>query len=373
MLKFANRSRTALSWAVVALLVGFCSWVFLKAGGYTVTIRSPINEEVRARGRLKLIGRVSGLRSEQFQRVVADLLKREKVTRSSSLYRHLPNRLTVQVPPIGPMTPIIPRPPALRPFNVEDLERSLEQVHADVTGGSLAAAVTGRSDPSFSPCRLTIKYGPRGSAQTIQVTLVERISLRRAQLVMYGGDGGLLVLVHGKLPDSSVPAEYGEHFAAVYSLEAPQWEPVVLMDTEQLGKRPWVAGTTVDGGSVFITVGRRSLWRVDTEAHSIQQIIRGARYVPGVLIPSPDDVFLAGGADLTTFGSKETAGMWLVDCRDGSVHNLTWRDHGSYSDSPLAWSADVPGCLYFHAFGGNIWQLDIDLSQEGPDCVRRWS
>ena len=187
---------------------------------------------------------------------------------------------------------------------------------------------------------------------------------------MYGGDGGLLVLVHGTLPDSSVPAEYGEPFAAVYYLEAPQWEPVVLMDTEQLGERPVVAGTTVDGGSVFITVRRRNLWRADTEAHSIQQIISGARYVPGVLIPSPDGVFLAGGAALTTFGNFEnTAGMWLVNCRDGSVHNLTWRDHGSYSDSPLAWSADVPGRLYFHAFDGNIWQLDVDLSQPGPDSA----
>lgn len=350
---------------VIMLLLAVVWW-----GDRRDSMLIPPNEEVRAAGHLRLLAKLG---RDDRREQLGELLEREKVAPVASFFRPLwPQQIVAQQPAERATTPILPTPDY--PGNKWEALQLMRYGRADevsehVAGGKLAATVSSNTTTRFSPCLLTIKYGRRSSAKTIQRTLVERLSLQshKTGLVVYGGGQGLLVSISGYLPDSSDPPGYGEDFAAVYLAEAPEWKPELLVGSEQLGGFSYMAGVTVDGSSVFIMDlqdGSRRIWEVDTASHNMHLVTRDPSLRMSAVIPSPDGTFLAGGAAMQTIGSYAARPIQLVDCRSGSVRTLTWRDHGSYSDTALAWSADVPGRLYFLDLFWNLWQLDIDLSQE---------
>ncbi len=327
------------------------------------------NEEVQARGHLKIVVANADLWKEKGRQVIGDLLERENVAPVASLIPYVgAYGFATVVPQRSARTPDIPDPPAeLEYTEREDVEASR------VAGGPVAAAIYGKRDWSFAPCILLIKYGARTSARTIRHQLIDRFCLSAARLVVCKGGKELLICVDGDLPEDDPTQEYrGKRFNAVYTAEHPNWEPRLLLGTEALGEWGGYMGQTVDAGSVYFlsdTVSgpyQDALLRVDTHRNEVHVISRDPLISGNYLIPSPDGAFLALGW-LPWYGSGLTQRpIRLIDSADGSVHTLTWRDHGSYADCPLAWSADVPGRIYFVTVGGKLFQLDIDLTAPGP-------
>ncbi len=330
------------------------------------------NEEVRARGRLEVLAK-GNVHRESGRRLIGDVLKREDLApvTSSNAYLRLYGHTTA-VPQRSANTPDVPARPyplAYAGHEDDDLSDDLSRV----AGGPVAAAVYGKRDWSFGPCVLLIRYGSRTSARTIRHQLIDRFCLSAARLVVCKGGKGLLICVDGDLPEDDPTQEYrGKRFNAVYTAEHPNWEPRLLLGTEALGEWGGYIGQTVDAGSVYFlsdTVSgpyQDALLRVDTQRNDVHVISRDPLISGNYLIPSPDGGFLAIGW-IPWYGSGLTQRpIRLIDSADGSVHTLTWRDHGSYADCPLAWSAHVAGRIYFVTVGGKLFQLDIDLSAPGP-------
>jgi len=312
------------------------------------------HEEVRARGRLKLIAKARDFSREEWPRRLGELLERANVAPVARLRVNFlaPDQITAQVPPQGLSTPT---PPPTGLF---------------VAGGELAAGVSCPKALSYPPCILIIKHSSGGSERRIERRLVEGFDLHWAELVIYGNGEGLLVFISGWLPG-------GEWYTAIYIAEAPGWELRLLLDNEGTGADQYTVGigATVDGGTVYLSnfYGNGGLWRVDTKSHSIQVISRDPSVRGHYLLPSPDAAFVCVGwtPHLLAPGLLTQRPLQLVDCRDGSTHTLTWRSYGSYVDAIMAWSADVPGRLYFIDLLDNLWQLDIDLSQDAPESVEQ--
>ena len=352
------------------------------------------NEEVRARGRLKLIASLGDVDYyQQRWSALGKVLEREKVAPMVPFYRnpmaslpsitsplsssYIPGNIIRQVPPADPNTPIALAPP-----------RQLGFVSAHVAGGPLAAVVEGRQDWSFPPSTLVIRYGSRDTADEVRRVLVERLHLCTARLAIYGGGKGVLAWVVGLRPEGK---ENLIEWTGVFLLEAPEWQPKLVADSDSMNRGQFdLAGQNLDGSSVYLyssvdggmpyekddAIWRDEvealIWRLDTHSHALHLVCRSEsiNLTTHYLIASPDGTFLALGADHfmgLTCNVLTQCPVQVVDCRDGSVHSVTWRAHGNYIHSPMAWSADVPGRLYFIDLSENVWQLDIDLSQEGPE------
>lgn len=339
---------------------------------------------VHARGRLKLIAGLGELNYYQRWPALGELLEREKVAPMAPFYSlgyetNVPGNVIRQVPPPGPDTPI-----------VLTLPPQLGFVSDRVAGAQLAAAVEGQQDWAFPSCTLVIRYGSRDTADEVRRVLVERLYTGKARLVIYRGGKGVLAWVVGERPEEKVSLM---DWTGLFLVEAPAWKPELLADSDSVNREQFdLVGQNLDGSSVYLYSSvyggipyekdgiiqadevEALIWRLDTYSHTLQLVCRSEsiNLATDYLIPSPDGTFLALGSDHfkgLTHNVPTQRPVQVVDCRDGSVYSVTWRDHGNYIHSPIAWSADVPGRLYFIDLSDNLWQLDLDLSQEPPESV----
>ena len=350
---------------------------------------------------LTLLAELMDLSVEERQKRIGQILLREKVAPVARFYSpDGPDAIYHQIPALGPDTPIIPPPPVHWTEHYE-LGGAGAQYHnrrSTARGGQLAAALYGWYDHDI-PTDLLIRYGKRGEEDKFRFQLASAFSLNsECGLVIYGDGDGLLVFMVGCGPPFREARDV-EHAptweARVYLCEAPDWRPLMLYRMVNAERGVWgtIAGQTIDGSSVWICLSISSsdaipdqvlfgteeeaealrgtysteiipdqLLEVDTSTGAWTQVAI-ARSLPHLYIPSPDGRFLAEGCyirweiypDDPIYRSVE-----LIDCSDGTVTSLKAGPYyEGYVPSAVAWSADVPGRLYFTDEQDRLWRVDL--------------
>ena len=328
----------------------------------------PGEENLQARGQLQLVAHLGSPCGdarpdswELFKQRLAEQLKGKVAPVASGYEFFIPDEFTQQIPPKEPDTPSRPDPPAeLGQLTEAELEHC-----GSVAGGPLAAAVYGTSNGS-DPCILMINYRTHGTVATLRRPLVDRAHLLGGWPVICKDGQGLAAKIDIKTPgsESSQSRDY------LFLVEAPEWQPKLVLDSKTLGRNFRWAASTADRSSIYLEDEdvpgmQRIIRRLTTDNATVEMVFQGRIYGGAYFIPSPDESFLATGNMLlgTRFVGK---GVTVVDCVKGLAQEVTWEKQVTYCHTAMGWSADVPGRLYFVDLRGDLWQLDIDLSQPGP-------
>ncbi len=338
----------------------------------------PNDAELHAWGRLQLIGEVGFAHgSDKWPQLLTLLGKRELAPVGSGWWYPGPRELVRPRPPRGATTPSVPPPPPELEWTDGRDYQSLE-----VSGGPVAAVVYGKLDLSFAPCFLAIAYRTGNEVEIVYQKLIDRFYPTHSGLIVCRGGDGLVIYVMGLLPtDERELSNFGKCIDAVYIATAPNWQPRRLLYLDN--REPFnIRGATPDGQYVFLvgsakyvtTQQLHTLWRIDTDREAVEVIGRSTALHNCGVIPSPDGTYLATTYQVPKWGPSQHHPLRVVDCLDGSVYIVTWRDpnDGYYIDTALAWSAEVPGRLYFlEVISGRIWQLDLDIEQVPPETPPR--
>ena len=355
---------------------------------------------------LTLLAELRDLSVEERQKRIGQILLREKVAPVARFYSSDgPDAIYHQIPALGPDTPPVPSPPK---HWTNELRKRWEDYgwRAEARAGRLSAALYGwYGCTDKDPVELLVRYGKRGEEAQLRFELASTFSLNyESGLVIYGDGDGLLVLMVGDGPPYREtprgPVDYTSTWEVrIYLCEAPDWRPRILYrmvnaERDLYGSR--IAGQTIDGSSVWILVrGKPSdpipdqvlfgtkeeaealrgtysteiipdqLLEVDTSTGAWTELAT-ARRLPHRFIPSPAGRFLAAGGGYSKphvnyldFPYDEH--ITLIDRGDGTVTSLRegrWSP-GRYVPSAVAWSADVPGRLYFTDEQDRLWRVDL--------------
>ena len=141
-----------------------------------------------------------------------------------------------------------------------------------------------------------------------------------------------------------------------------------------------IVGQTADERGVFVRIRRSvgnpdpaTLLVVDTTARTCQPVACGD--ILGLWLPSPDGRFLAEGVyeRRTCYPDSvcQEGLLKLIDRRDGSATALNKRTiYGGHAYSAVAWSADVPGRLYFTDERDRLWRVDLPTEGTLADAAK---
>jgi len=251
----------------------------------------------------------------------------------------------------------------------------------DFADGTVAATVYGYTQhaPAAVPCLLAINDG----TATVYRQLVCELDLSDSWIVPYNRGRGLLVFVDGTVPLSRDWRDL-EVWQGLFMLEAPEWAPRLVTDSESLGLNNMVSlvGQSADGSKIWLYGGyvyRKhanaapyasggQLWVYDAIADTTELVCsthsagrvpaRGPKHVAYV-IPSPDEDMLALVYPHPFPPYSPRLPVRVVDCGSGTMHTLTSQLGMRYEHRPLGWSATVPRRLYFIDLDHDVWRLDI--------------
>lgn len=344
---------------------------------------------MRARGEVKLLVDVGHLTDpEERLRVIGERLLQENVAPVGRLpllwFKWLvPEQIVVKPPEVGPNVPSLPEPPPELAFAGKWATPGYDQPYQlQVTGDNIAAIVY-NFHWEQGPCFLMVNCGVRGQEITFKYQLADNVVIMGGSMIWYADGRGLLVHIGGQRIEGGEDAPVTSSYLNwVYVCEAPQWKPELVFDSVHV-TGGWLAVTSVvgqsaDGGSVYLRApvlpysgNTIRLYRIDTASKSVTEIATLCvdKQELWSVLPAPDGRFLA----MQSFGapsddSPNLSPLRLIDCRDGSVHAITWRDGpGWYYDSAVAWSAKTPGRLYFIESSQRLWRLDLDIDWDSAD------
>jgi hypothetical protein len=235
----------------------------------------------------------------------------------------------------------------------------------------MGAAVYAPCHPPGGRCSLFVDVRRDDEQRPLQRELADDLHRVHGSLVPFDDGRGLLVDLCGYTGELD-----GLRYAyRLYVCRAPDWQPDMI---HSWASPPWefpghLEGVTPQGDTAFLI--RRegseaagttlSLLRLEVTHGMLSRVARDIELAGVVgLIPSPHGHFLAAQrACEFDISSPEENPLLVIDVASGTTHPVTDRDSpGFYFDTALAWSASVPGRLFFADSDARVWQLDLELA-----------